>query len=192
MFTYRENLRSRIRRLPNWLFVALIGMLGAGLLLLLLLGTPPTPTLPSGSNPSLSPSPTAIAPTLTPYVGPSADDTLQPSYVAPLPSATSKTFIRVNQLSVRPTSATDKSAPLILSVFVSEVLGSDLGTGGLAFSLTLKDGSATTGQARSGSTGDSYWVDFTIPAGSASGTLTVLAQANASVLLRQALAWPVP
>ena len=189
MLTSRESLRSRIH-LPNWVFLTLLGAFGAGLLLVLVLGNPPTPSTPAGPgvSPSMSPS---SGPSPTPYEAPSANGTLQPSYVAPIPSMGSATFVRVNQLSVNPTSTSNKAAPVILSVFVSVVPGSDSGSNGLAFGLSLNDGSVIAGKPRANASGElSYWVDFTIPPGTSSGTLVVTGQGGQTVLLSQVLTWP--
>jgi hypothetical protein len=187
MFTYRKSLRSRIRHLPNWVFVTFIGALGAGLVLLLLLGNSPPPSLSTGPTASSSSLPSVTPTSLVP----SANDNPQPSYVAPLPSAGHKTFIRVNQLSVNSTSTTDKTAPLTLSIFVSVVPGFDLGAGEPAFSLNLEDGSTSAGKPRASVTEGSYWVDFTVSADTASGTLVVSDSAGQNVLLSQVLAWPL-
>ena len=191
MPVYHRNLLSRLRRLPTWVFITAICVVGGGLVLWLLISNPTVPASPTGPLTSSSPkSSVEVSPTVleTPTGGPS----LQPSYVVPPPSAGGQTFVRVNQLSVNPVSVSDKSAPVVLSVFVTVVPGADLGSGGVTFRLLLSDGSSSSGAPRSApSDQQSYWVDFSIPSAASSGTLTVSAASDEKVLFSQALAWPV-
>jgi hypothetical protein len=189
MLVYHQNPIPRLRRLPTWVFIAAICVAGGGLVLFLLITNPTVPASPTGLLTSSSPkSSVEVSPTPTSTGSPS----LQPSYVAPPPSAGGQTFVRVNQLSVNPVSVSDKSAPVVLSVFVTVVPGADLGSGGVTFRLLLSDGSSSSGAPRSApSDQQSYWVDFSISSAASSGTLTVSAASGEKVLFSQALVWPV-
>jgi hypothetical protein len=145
--------------------------------------------LPTGQNAFPKPSPSGSVPSTT--ANPNTSD-LRVSFPAPPGPPSAVTTVRLNQSFVSVVAPQDPQSPQKLSLYLTVVVGQDLGRAQLVFVIKLEDGSLVTqdNPAANLNYSGSYLVDFNLPRSAHAGTLLAEAGANGTVLSSLSVGWP--